>query len=247
MTKAERKAEAKKAYAALMKYYPLTLEDLGGEQWRDVPDYEGFYQESTFGRTKSFQNGKVTIRKPYIDKRGYLYVELYKDGKRKHFGVHRLVAICFIPNLGGKREVNHRDGRPMNNHVSNLEWATGLENIRHAVQTGLLLQGEECPWAKLTNEQVRLIRDNPNNLTCKQLGEMFSVDRRIIGDIQRGAYYKKAGGLIRQSKVQRTPEDVCEKIRAEYQRGVVGHGGRELAKKYGLSPSTILRIIHEND
>ena len=60
-----RHAEAKKAYAALMKFYPLTLENLDGEIWCPI-DYCADYHISTFGRIKSFKNGKVKIMKPSL-------------------------------------------------------------------------------------------------------------------------------------------------------------------------------------
>ena len=39
--------EALPAYEALMKYYPLTLEDLPDEQWKGIDGYRGDYQVST--------------------------------------------------------------------------------------------------------------------------------------------------------------------------------------------------------
>ena len=63
MTKAERKADAKQAYVALMKFYPFTLENLDGEQWRDIAGYEGRYQVSTMGRVKSLCKSKEMIIK----------------------------------------------------------------------------------------------------------------------------------------------------------------------------------------
>ena len=56
--------------------------------------------------------------------------------------VHRLVAECFVPKPpeppGERLEVNHKDGNKLNNHASNLEWTTHLENVRHAYRTGLI-------------------------------------------------------------------------------------------------------------
>ena len=60
--------------------------------------------------------------------KGYLRVYLYKDGKRKHHKVHRLVAHAFIPNPEHKSQVNHIDGNKKNNSVTNLEWVTDEEN-----------------------------------------------------------------------------------------------------------------------
>ncbi|MBQ4494908.1 MAG: HNH endonuclease [Selenomonadaceae bacterium] len=168
--------------------------------------------------------------------------------KIKPFRIHRLVASAFIPNPENKPQVNHIDGHTMNNHISNLEWVTGSENQRHAVKAGLRKSGEDNYNAKLTNEQVRYIRENPLGLTQPQLAEKFGVAQVSISDIQLGKLYKQAGGIIhskRQGGVPRVPDDIREQIRAEYKAGVYGCGSCALAKKYGLVHSTVLSIIHE--
>ena len=66
----ERYADYKLAYAALMLCYPFGLENLDGEQWRDVAGYEGRYQISNYGRVKSFCKGDVKIRRPDLKKKG---------------------------------------------------------------------------------------------------------------------------------------------------------------------------------
>ena len=231
----------KPAYAALMKFYPLTTDDLDGEIWRPVPDYED-YQISNFGRVKSFWFGKVKILKPVL-LLDYLAVTLYKDGKSKMFKVHRLVATVFIPNPDNKPEVNHIDGNKFNNYVGNLEWSTQTENIRHAVANDLIKSGEGNYQAKLTNEQVEYIRNNPDSLNQYELAKKFGVDRRTISKIQLGQKYKNAGGSTRKPQKQPVPEEIKKQIRAEYKAGVVGCGSYALAKKYGVDPSTIRRIV----
>lgn len=64
--------------------------------------------------------------------KGYLYVDLYKDGKRHRKYVHRLVAEAYIPNLLNLPFVNHIDGNPKNNNYKNLEWCTAKQNVEHA-------------------------------------------------------------------------------------------------------------------
>ncbi len=89
-------------------------------------------------------------------KRGYVTVSI--GGKLRK--VHRLVALAFIPNPDFKPEINHRDGIKNNNRVSNLEWETGKENVKHAVENGLFnsLRGSKHPHSKLTEEIVLEIR-----------------------------------------------------------------------------------------
>ena len=164
MTEAERawsKAryeEYKKAYAALMLYYPFTLENLPGEIWKDIPDYDGDYQESNFGRTKSFKNRKEKILKPLLNDNGYLTVRLSKSGKETYYYIHNLVDMLFIPNPENKPEVNHIDGCKLNNYYENLERVTESENVQHAIKSGLLKIGTECKSSKFTEEQVKEIR-----------------------------------------------------------------------------------------
>lgn len=243
MTDYERRLyeQAKPAYAALMKCYPLELDDLPGEVWLPVPSYEGYYV-SNFGRVKSFYTGKIL--KPAISL-GYLFVHLCNNSKRKIFYVHRLVAQLFVSNPDNKPQINHRDGNRLNNHISNLEWCTSAENIKHAVEHNLIPSCEDNYLAKLTQEQIFYIRDNPDNLTLKQLADMFGMAFQTISTIQLGKSWKNAGGIIRDKVDKRIPNKVREQIRAEYVYGSADFGSYGLAKKYGISQKTVLNIVRE--
>lgn len=220
------------------------------EIWRDVVGYDGKYQVSNFGRVKSFRYKTVPPRilKAISNGTGYLRVCLCRNGKSKSAYVHRLVAEAFIPNPDGKPQINHINGIKTDNRAENLEWCTRSENTQHALRTGLRGYGEKHPRAKLTNEQARHIRDNPDGLTQRKLADKFGVDRTTISAIQRGKYYCDVGGKIRKPKPKapRIPDDIREQIRAEHVPHKHGHGIRILARKYGVSQRTILKIIHEN-
>ena len=100
------------------------------EVWKDIPGYENLYQVSNKGRIKSLYNYKrngTDILIPRL-KKGYYTIGLRKSGKRKWIGIHRLVAMAFIPNENNYKCVNHKDENPINNVVSNLEWCTHKYN-----------------------------------------------------------------------------------------------------------------------
>lgn len=116
------------------------------EFWKPILNYEGLYQSSTFGRVRSIdrwvksKNGSVRlskgkILKPGTDKDGYLQVGLYKNGKRKTYKVHRLVAEAFIQNPDNLPEVNHKDENKLNNNVENLEFCDCKYNINFGTRT----------------------------------------------------------------------------------------------------------------
>lgn len=105
------------------------------EIWKDVKDYKGLYQVSNLGNIKSIKYSKIL--KPYKEKKGYLRVDLNKNGIRRHYLVHRLVAETFIPNPENKPQINHKDGCKENNLWNNLEWCTNLENAIHAYNNKL--------------------------------------------------------------------------------------------------------------
>ena len=96
----------------------------------------------TFDKTSLRKNGrpdnrKGKVLKPKVDRYGYEVVTLSKNGKRKSYPVHRLVAMAFIDNPLQKETVNHIDGNKLNNSVENLEWATHKEQKAHAIEMGL--------------------------------------------------------------------------------------------------------------
>lgn len=84
-----------------------------------------------------WDNRRGRVLKPGIDQYGYERVVLTKNGKRKSFCVHRLVATTYLENPENKPTVNHIDGDKTNNHILNLEWATQSEQKKHSIRLGL--------------------------------------------------------------------------------------------------------------
>ena len=104
------------------------------EIWKDIVGYEGKYQVSNLGRIKSLNYrhaGKEQILKAVRNSKGYLQVKLYKDGKVKHYAVHRLVSeafIQFVPEDKVSYEVDHRNTVRTDNRACNLCFVTSSQN-----------------------------------------------------------------------------------------------------------------------
>lgn len=103
------------------------------EIYKDIKGFEGYYQISNFGNVKSFHAGKCLILRSLCGG-WYRSLWLCKDGVKKTYRIHRLVADTFIPNPLGLPEVNHIDMNKENNRVDNLEWVTRKQNEVHAIK-----------------------------------------------------------------------------------------------------------------
>jgi len=99
------------------------------EKWMPVHDFENNYKISSLGKIFNIKRGRLL--KPVLNKSGYYTIRLCKDGKKKGFFFHRLLAIHFIPNPENKPFINHKNGVRGDNRLSNLEWCTQKENIHH--------------------------------------------------------------------------------------------------------------------
>jgi len=71
-------------------------------------------------------------------KENYALARICINGKHKYIPIHRILANLFIPNPNNLPYVNHIDGNPRNNNLSNLEWVTHQQNMQHASSTHLL-------------------------------------------------------------------------------------------------------------
>lgn len=161
------------------------------EIWRDVLGYEGFYKISNLGRLMSLnrtdKKGSNIIMKPY-QSRGYFQVNLKVKGIRKMKHIHRLIAIAFIPNPENKPHINHIDGNKGNNSMSNLEWCTPQENVRHAYDILNVINKRR----KLSKEDVFYILSlgNFSDKKSLELSKIFNVSKSCISSIRRRTYYK---------------------------------------------------------
>jgi len=123
---------------------------------KPIKGYEGIFSISKNGRVWSHRRLVVSgikysavtetgggFLKSRINNHGYLVIHLSHKGKQKNLYIHRLVALSYIPNPENKPQVNHIDGNPLNNKISNLEWCTPKENVHHAIKIGLFEESKK--------------------------------------------------------------------------------------------------------
>ena len=158
------------------------------KDWRVIEGYDGGYCVSERGEFWSRKRKRYLVQ--HLNK-GYLRIALTHKNKRRTFSSHKLVAEAF---LGKKPEgciINHKDFNKQNNNVSNLEYITQKENIRHAVRGGVHITGSRVAHSKLTDEKVLVIKELiakgiPNTV----IGKRFGVTKSAISDIKRGWTWK---------------------------------------------------------
>lgn len=125
--------------------------------------------------------------KGHIDRCGYHEVLLSENGKTNQYRVHRLVAETFLPNPSNLPCVNHKDGNKLNNHISNLEWCTKSENIKHSYKNGLQTKvtNPHGTYRVLNETDFDIIRDlhhrgYPDWQIAKEIGCSRSLVSRKI-------------------------------------------------------------------
>lgn len=149
------------------------------------------YQVSNLGRVRSFIQGFCQTLKTRNNKDGYVYVILSGNCGRKTLKVHRLVANAFIPNVYGKREVNHKNGIKSDNSVENLEWVTKSENEIHAYKTGL----------KKTSEKQKAAAAMTSKTVNSKKVVQYTMGMACLAE------YPSASEASRQTKIQLS--DIC--------------------------------------
>lgn len=139
------------------------------------------------------------ILKPARKAKGYLYVQLSKEGKTRAKHVHRLVAEAFMANPEGKPTVNHKNGNKSDNTVDNLEWTTYTENNMHSVR--VLGNNKQIEYSiKKAVLQYDLngnfVAEYPSYREAQRRTGINGIDVVCRGERQKGKKQKTAGGYI---------------------------------------------------
>ena len=170
----------------------------GKEEWRPIPGWEGDYEVSDHGRVRSMAHMRqynkgawrmmpAKIRKPYVDREGYLQMRLSRLRRSYSTHVHRLVAMAFAAPRPGGTQVNHIDGNKANNMASNLEFVSASENQQHRHAALGQNNGESHHKAKLTRAAIAAAMSmRESGRTLHSIAATFGVCRSTIGRALNG-------------------------------------------------------------
>lgn len=226
---------------------------------KPIENHEGYFASKDgkiySDRIKGHQKaGPIHELKPRYNNRGYAMVKIRNSvtGKRDDLLVHRLIAETFIPNPDHLPEVNHKHGNKTDNRVSELEWSTSLDNVRHARRTGLMdNNGEKNGNSKLTASQVLEIRSSykpwDREFGGMSLARKYEVTDSTINEIIRGRRWDDPEydpeTEHKSSRRKLTAVEAREIVESYIPRDP-NFNSVVLAKKYGVTPKTICNIVH---
>lgn len=184
---------------------------------------------------------------PRIETNGYYYVSIHYKNSH-NYPLHRLLALTFLPNPDNLPEVNHKDGNKLNNDLSNLEWVTGSNNVRHAFKTGLSKYNAIMDYSDLDIVINRLLTDESSNYEsiCKEMG-ISNKGGSLHKLIERHLLREGKEALLRElnsTMSLRKGQATAKRIKAtelETNQTLEFKSLKEAADHYGISHANVCR------
>lgn len=146
------------------------------EEFKDIQGYESEYQVSNQGRVFSIKRGKML--KPSKNTKGYLFVDLCKDGKTKHYLVHRLVAQAFLENKLQLPQINHISEDKTDNRVCNLEYCTAKYNMNYGTRTERAISKMLAHPNTCIKQPKPILQFTRNNEFVKEYPSLMEAERQ---------------------------------------------------------------------
>ncbi len=137
--------------------------------WKQIIGFENIYEINEYGDIRNSITKE--IRSPYITNKGYKAIDLYKDGIRYKYLIHRLVAVHFVPNPDNYPIVLHKDNNKLNTYYTNLKWGTYSENNAQAISDGL----NKIPTPDNRKRYSISNSDTGEYIICNGINEVINV------------------------------------------------------------------------
>ena len=146
------------------------------------------YFVNQYGEIYSSKSNRIMSTE--ITNKGYYKLKIRFNNRYYRKYPHIMVAETFISHKPhGKSDVNHKDGNKKNNHVSNLEWTTRSENLKHAIDTGLrpIQYGENhnrCKYPDSLFKQIAIMRKN--GMSYKEISDATGMHLGYLKNVLNG-------------------------------------------------------------
>lgn len=160
----------------------------GACRLKSVPGLRGRYLVGDDGSVWRKFRGAYRRLRGHREAGRYVRVSIQEpDGRyRKHY-VHALVLTTFVGPRPPGQQCRHLDGNGHNNCLTNLAFGDAVANSEDARRHGRLVRGERHPFAKLTEEDVGLIRLFAGaGVKRRELARQFGVSVSTIKDVLSG-------------------------------------------------------------
>jgi hypothetical protein len=198
-------------------YQNITLQNIKGEKWKDIPGLEGYFVISNFGRIKrleyetQYRNGAIYIKpekiiKPYLvkqpnrykkDQTLFLAGRVKFDGVRHNFMLSRLVYHCFVEHLDLTDHtlvVRFKDNDPFNIRPSNLKKTTLNEKQRDVfVRQRAISPLSQMSAAKRQEIRKKIIKNKSKRIT------QYTLDGKKVRTYSSMAEAQRKTGIFSSS------------------------------------------------
>jgi len=162
------------------------------EIWKDIKNYEGIYQVSSFGNIKRIKTARLlTPQKSKCGNHTYSIICLCNKGKKTTNSIHKLVAKTFLsgpsccPTCKTEFEIHHIDENGTNNRIDNLKYTTHKKNIEYSKEK----HQRKC-IKKLNKNQVIQIRNLYGIIPNIDIARQFKISPSTVCDIIKGRLWK---------------------------------------------------------
>lgn len=229
-----------------------------GERWLPVYDFPEYWV-STMGRLWSKYFNCFIYGSP-IGLSGHIDVSMWRDNRRHHRYMHRLVAEAFIPNPNNYPLVRHLDDDPSNNCVENLAWGTSRDNVRDCIENGNFryFSREDIELAN-TKRRTPVIAVNLRTgkkiefISQQEASRKLGVNQSDISSVIKG-FQKHAKGYYFYLQGYELPIDIkkykysrhnhpIKAIDIHTGEEIIFNGQTEAAKELGMSISSVSMVL----